>query len=229
MKQRREAPVSQDDSWRQVRPWATYALVTATAWVYAWQLALGPEGARQAMFTLGLIPAVMTRHATIEAPLLALSPPITLVTTLFLHRDSLALALSLSVMALCGATVERALGTRRYCIFYLACGVFCGLVQVVVAPNARLPLIGAGGAAAGILGAFLLLRPGARWNPLALALPDMPGARAGIAAACWFALAIVHGASAVEPRLAWFVLPAGFVAGGCLLLLLKRREVPLLR
>lgn len=101
-----------------------------------------------------LVPAVLTSH-----PLLALP---TIITSMFLHGNWLHIGSNMLYLWIFGNNVEDVLGRFRFVVFYLGCGAVAALAQVASAPGSDIPMVGASGAVAGVMGAYLLLFPHAR-------------------------------------------------------------------
>ena len=93
---------------------------------------------------------------------------LTLLSYMFFHGDILHLAGNMLFLWVFGDNVEDAMGHIKFLIFYLACGVIAGLVHAWVVPTSDAPLIGASGAVAGVIAAYLMLHPRVRVWVLAL-------------------------------------------------------------
>ena len=83
----------------------------------------------------------------------------TLLTYMFLHGDIFHLSSNMLFLWVFGDNVEDAMGHVKYLVFYLICGVAAGLAHAYMLPASKLPLIGASGAVAGVIGAYLVLHP----------------------------------------------------------------------
>ncbi len=201
--------------------WATAALLVANASLFAWEISLGER-----------LPAALARLAVSPAEVVALAAPwrlpLRLVTALFLHGGWLHLVGNLAFLWVFGDDVEGKLGPRRFLALYLAAGLVASAAQIAATPRSTLPLIGASGAIAGVLGAFLVLFPKARLSgvlPLGCLLVPMRS-RAFLFIPFWFLLQLV-GALAAAPGsgtggVAWYAHLAGFAAGPLLLTALRR-------
>jgi membrane associated rhomboid family serine protease len=129
-------------------PVITVTLILANTLVFALELLL-PVAERQYLVRqLGIVPA-------------ALAWP-TLVTSMFLHGSWLHAIGNMWFLWLFGGNVEDRLGHGRYLLFYLLCGTAAGLVQAIADPSLAVPVVGASGAVAGVLGAYLALYPQSR-------------------------------------------------------------------
>jgi membrane associated rhomboid family serine protease len=133
-------------------------------------------------------------------------------TSQFLHAGVTHVLFNMLFLAIFGPEVEYETGTARFMAFYLACGVLGGLAQVSIDPNSHVPAIGASGAIAGVLGAYVVRYPVA---PLFLRLP------AFVFIGLWAALQFVHGFGALATNVlsergggtAYFAHIGGFLAG----------------
>jgi len=92
---------------------------------------------------------------------------LTLFTALFMHASVLHIAGNMLFLYIFGDNIERAFGSIRYLLFYVACGLVANLAMVVMNPNSVIPNLGASGAIAGVLAAYLVLFPGNRVRVLA--------------------------------------------------------------
>lgn len=199
----------------------TWALIAAIVAVWVWELSLGERAA-----------AAIARWAISPVELLAgedpLRLPLRLVASMFLHGGWLHVLGNLAFLAVFGDDVEGRLRRGRFLSLYLVCGLVATAAQTLATPRSPLPLIGASGAIAGVLGAFLVLFPRAKLSGVVpigcLVLPLR--SRAFLFIPGWFALQLV-GVLLAPPGsatggVAWYAHLAGFVAGPPLVLLLRR-------
>src|SRR5271168_2945993 len=138
-------------------------LIAANIAVFVYELSLG---ARIAVFVerFALVPAAVTRALTGNAHrhIEALAPLRTTVTSMFVHGGFWHIAGNMLYLFIFGAAVEYRMGASRYLIFYLAAGIAAALATVWIAPESNVPVIGASGAIAGVLGAYFILYPRGR-------------------------------------------------------------------
>lgn len=141
------------------RPVVNRALVATNVIVFMAQLFMGPMTER-IIQTFGFMPArLLNPAATGYAPW---EVGITLVSSLFLHGGFVHLIGNLIYLWVFGGAIEDELGHVRFLFFYLACGAMGSLTHTLLFPLSTVPSIGASGSIAGLLGAFLVLRPNAR-------------------------------------------------------------------
>jgi membrane associated rhomboid family serine protease len=156
----------------------------------------------------------------------------TLVTSMFLHGGWMHLIGNMWFLWIFGDNVEDSLGKFKYLLFYLACGVAAGLTHLFFNLDSRIPTVGASGAIAGVMGAYMLQFPHARVTTLIplfifFTTVDIP---AWLVLAYWFVIQLVSGASDIATMhvqkggVAWFAHVGGFLAGALLIKLLPTRD-----
>ncbi len=156
-------PISDDNPLRSIRfQWVTAGLIVANTLVFLLTV-VEPGSTNAASFAV--IPRELFKVGIVggnaAGPLDALQVPegLTLLTYMFLHGDIFHLFSNMLFLWVFGDNVEDALGHARYLGFYIACGIAGGFAHAVMQPASGLPLIGASGAVAGVIGAYLLLHP----------------------------------------------------------------------
>jgi membrane associated rhomboid family serine protease len=222
-----------DDTPRIGEPAVTYGLIGACAAVFLWQESLGPRGDEAVSLAYGMVPAVLFGSAELPPALHRVPAWLTPVTCMFLHGGWLHLLGNMLYLWLFGRGVEMAMGGARYLVFYLVCGVVAALSQAFTDPEATVPMIGASGAIAGVLGGYLLLYPRANvvvfiWILIFVRLIPVP---AVILLGLWFLGQLMSAVSsrASEPGVAFWAHVGGFLAGLVLAPLFRRRGVRLLQ
>jgi membrane associated rhomboid family serine protease len=135
-------------------PFITYGLMFANIGIFlGYGFSLGDERVMYELyFNYALIPAKLVAGYGFE----------NLVTSQFLHGGWLHLAGNMLFLFIFGDNVEEEMGHVRYLLFYLGCGVAAGFAQVVFEPLSQVPMVGASGAIAGVMGSYLLLFPKAK-------------------------------------------------------------------
>ena len=150
----------------------------------------------------------------------------TLFTYMFFHADIFHLLGNMLFLWVFGDNVEDAMGHAKFLFFYLACGVFAGLFHAWMLPDSDLPLIGASGAVAGVIAAYLMLHP--RVGVWVLAFKFIPlRISAGLLLGIWIALQVAMVAVSDAGPTAWWAHIGGLLAGAALILVLRRPGVPL--
>ena len=128
-------------------PYVTIALVVVNALVFVYELSLG-DHINQFMFAYGLVPVSFNWASVL--------------TSMFLHGGFLHVAGNMLYLWIFGDNVEDQMGHGRFLAFYLLCGIAAALAQALTVPGSMVPMVGASGAIAGVMGAYFILYPSAR-------------------------------------------------------------------
>lgn len=180
-----------------------------------------------AVYGLGYIPSVAFDHVDLSPELVIVPEKMTYITYAFLHGDIFHLGGNMLFLWVFGDNVEDALGHLRYLIFYLLCAAFGAFFHGIVAPESQAPLIGASGAIAGIVAAYLILHP--RVKIWILAFGRIPlRIPAYITLALWIVFQFLMFLGGGEDQVSWACHVGGIIAGAVLVVILRRRAVPLL-
>ena len=205
-------------------PVVTLGLIAAIGLAFFWQLGLGPPGTPMDVRLLysaqigGAIPHEILTLRDV-GPRDVVPPPFTILTSMFLHGGWLHLAGNLIFLWVFGNNVEDVLGRGRFVLFYLGCGVVAAMAQTLLSAAAGdplVPMVGASGAIAGVLGAYMVLFPRAR---VLTAIPIVIIVRlvylpAGFFLGLWFAMQVLYAlAGGSGAGVAFFAHIGGFVAG----------------
>lgn len=140
--------------------WITRLLVAVNMAAFLLELKLGPS-LETALYRFGVVPSnwlVTQTTDFLDWPGLFLA----LLTSQFLHGGFLHIFSNMYYLWIFADNVEDRLGHFRFLMLYLGCGVVAAVVQILSSPHSSVPMIGASGAIAGVLGAYLLMFPGAR-------------------------------------------------------------------
>ena len=144
-------PIS-DDNPTRTRPYVTYALIALNVLAFLFEtLALRLHGDAYVISGYGLVPTRIAADPTGEL--------FTVITSMFMHGGFMHLASNMLFLWIFGDNVEDAIGRVRYIVFYLSCGFCAAAAQVLTDPGSPAAMIGASGAIAGVLGAYLVLYP----------------------------------------------------------------------
>lgn len=142
------------------RPYVTWALIAANILIFlSYVPLLGDDRALFLMFwDWGLVPAKITEGFGFPG----------FVTSMFLHASVLHIAGNMLFLWIFGDNLEDRLGHLGFLAFYLVSGLGAGLLQIAAAPASQVPMVGASGAIAGVMGGYLLLFPRARVDVLVI-------------------------------------------------------------
>lgn len=220
-----------DDNPTNTAPLVTVTIILLCTAVFFWELSLvGNEQRFIAAFSV--IPSTLFSAKSLPADMAVIPPMATLFTSMFLHGGWMHLIGNMLYLWIFGNNVEDAMGHLRFLLFYLLCGLIAGLAHALPNAMSDVPTLGASGAIAGVLGAYLLLHPHARvlvFVPLGFMARTfyLP---ASIVLGLWFALQMISSAltqSTEGGGVAWGAHIGGFLAGMVLVLFFRRRGVAL--
>ncbi len=151
---------------------------------------------------------------------------LTLISYMFFHGDILHLAGNMLFLWVFGDNVEDALGHFKFLIFYLLCGAAGGLVHALMMPSSEMPLIGASGAVAGVIAAYLMLHPRVRvWVLIFRFIPIQISAAFALGA--WIVMQFLMALLPQVGPVAWWAHIGGIIAGAVLVIVMRRPGVPL--
>ena len=205
----------------------TVGLIIINAIVYVLTVLGADESfATASVYGLGYIPAVVHNFAELDPADIFVPENFTYITYAFLHTDIFHLGGNMLFLWVFGDNVEDALGHLKFLIFYLACAVAGAFVHGIILPDSELPLIGASGAVAGCISAYLILHPRVKvWVLVLMRIPlRIP---AWIPLVLWVAFQFIMVATQALDEVSWPAHVGGILAGAILVLVLKRRNVPL--
>jgi membrane associated rhomboid family serine protease len=220
-------PLHDANSLKRIKlQYVTFGLIAANLLVFA-LTGLGTDNfMTAAAYGLGYIPAVAFDLAELPANLVIVPGDLTYLTYAFVHGDVFHLGGNMLFLWVFGDNVEDAFGHVRFLIFYLLCAVAGAALHGYVAPASDIPLIGASGAIAGVVAAYLVLHP--RVKIWILAFGRIPlRIPAYITLALWILFQFVMFLAAGEDQISWACHVGGIVAGLVLVLFFRSRGVPL--
>jgi len=202
----------------RTRPVVTTMIVAINVLVFLLQLTLPPGDVERFIYTFGLVPA----HFSVPS----------LFTSMFVHGGLGHVGGNLLYLWIFGDNVEDRLGHGRFIVFYLATGVVAALSQTAMDPESTVPMVGASGAVAGVMGGYFVLYPQSRvltLFPFPVMLFEVP---AIFFLGLWFVMQFLSGlgslASAAGQGLpggvAFWAHVMGFIAGVLLVRLMQRPE-----
>jgi membrane associated rhomboid family serine protease len=152
----------QDDNPTRITPYVTYALIAINVLFFCYELTLNPIQLNGFFHVMAVVPSELTASFNGISTHQPLPEPLTLFTAQFLHAGFLHVAFNMLFLWIFGNNVEEALGHFKYLLFYLSCGVLASLTQWAFAANSNIPSLGASGAIAGVMGAYILKYPNAK-------------------------------------------------------------------
>jgi membrane associated rhomboid family serine protease len=206
-------PIGDDDSDRKIFPIVTYALIALNVLFFFVELGGGDAFIQKWAF----VPARFVANPVADS--------LTLFTAMFMHAGWLHLGGNMLYLWIFGDNVEDRFGHVKFIIFYLVCGLAATFAQLAFNLESTIPNLGASGAVAGVLGAYILLRPQAKIKVLQRQrVVEVP---ALIVIGLWFVLQLFSGVGSIAATtadtggVAYMAHIGGFVAGFALTFLLR--------
>jgi membrane associated rhomboid family serine protease len=223
-------PLRDDNSLKSIPfQYVTVGLIAVNVLVYLLEVS---SLSNAAVASFGVTPRELLGDAIAPAPNplgdegLPINEQATLLTYMFFHADAFHLIGNMLFLWVFGDNVEDAMGHARFLIFYLLCGVFAGLFHAWIVPDSDMPLIGASGAVAGVIAAYLMLHP--RVSVWVLAFKIIPlRITAGLVLGIWVITQIIMVAMPDLGPVAWWAHIGGLIAGAVLIFFMRRPGVPL--
>jgi membrane associated rhomboid family serine protease len=201
-------------------PIVTVLIIAANVLVFVYELYLMAEGQLRVFFVLAaMIPYNVTHHLNAHTAL-------TFLTSMFMHGGWMHLIGNMLYLSIFGNNVEGTLGQLPYLIFYLACGVAASMAQIAIDPTSPIPHLGASGAIAGVLGAYIVTYPKARIRAvLFIGLIRLITLPAFVVLGLWFVLQLFRGVGSLGAQtgggVAYFAHIGGFVVGALLMAIIN--------
>ncbi|MGC9394661.1 MAG: rhomboid family intramembrane serine protease [Anaerolineae bacterium] len=207
-------------------PKVTFGLIVVNTIIFLGEFLFEPV-ANELVQTFGAVPTRIVSDWTNPITLA------TLFTAMYLHGGWAHLIGNMIYLWIFGDNVEDRMGHGRFFIFYTLCGLVSGLAQVLAMPTSRIPAIGASGAIAGVLGAYLLLFPRARVRTLIplIFIYTTVYLPAVVVLGGWFLVQFLNGIASINVNVqtggvAWWAHIGGFVVGMILMPLFRQKQPP---
>jgi membrane associated rhomboid family serine protease len=202
----------------RTRPVVTITLIVLNLLAWLFEISLSTDILPQFLMVYGVVPAYFRWP--------------TLFTSMFLHGSWLHVLGNMLYLWIFGDNVEDRLGHGRYLFFYLTCGAIAAIAQVAVAPESTVPMVGASGAIAGVMGGYFVLYPRSRVLTLVpifffIELIEVP---AILFLGIWFVMQLFSGVGSIaltagtRGGVAFWAHVAGFAVGAVGVMALKRPE-----
>ena len=200
-----------DTARRRRLPLVTWLLIAANIAIFVYEVGFSPAALERFIRTWGLVPAQLFAQPQIEW--------VTILSSMFLHGGWLHILSNMWVLFIFGDNVDARMGSIKYLVFYLLSGTAAGLLQTFILPSSQTPMIGASGAVAGVLGAYLVLFPRSRVASLVpiffiFTIVEIP---AFIYLLFWFLSQLYSGWLSIQggtgSGIAWWAHIGGFVFG----------------
>lgn len=193
-------------------PYVNWAIILLNIFIFARMLYMPEQTENNLIFQLGLIP----KRVFVESGLLTFSDRVVpFFTSMFMHGGFMHIIGNMYFLYIFGDNVEDRLGHGKYFIMYILFGLAAAFSQVLLFPDSIVPMIGASGAVAGVMGAYMVFYPKARVKTLVIiiifiTIIDIP---AVFFLLLWFFMQFLNGAGAGHGGVAWWAHIGGFIAG----------------
>lgn len=203
-------------------PFFTVALIMINILIFFYQQTLSLAEGQRFLLRWGAVPYQIVHGEIIHVPP-SIPVALTIFSAMFLHGGFWHLGGNMLYLWIFGNNVEDVLGHGRFLIFYFLTGALAALTQIFSDPSSPLPMVGASGAIGGILGAYLILFPGARILTLLFLFPFLRLIRlpALVVLGLWFFLQLLSLGMGAVSNVAFAAHIGGFISG---LLLVKIME-----
>jgi membrane associated rhomboid family serine protease len=213
-----------DDDPLDKNPYAfvTWTLIVINIVVFLMQVATDDGTTAAITDGFALTPAAFTGAADPGS----VPPMLTIFTYMFLHGGWVHLIFNMLFLWVYGDNIEDAMGSVRFLLFYLLCGMAGGYAHVLSTPDSTIPLVGASGAVAGVVAAYLMIRPCARITVIAFGFIPLRLGSAWVLG-FWVLTQFWNVINADKGPTAWWAHIGGLAAGAVLVLFLRRPGVPL--
>jgi membrane associated rhomboid family serine protease len=205
------------------RAYVTFALIALNVAIFLVQDSASDKSSTLLLVNFALFPVAVTGDAVTGG---FMPPSFTLVTYMFLHGGWMHLIFNMLFLWVFGDNIEDALGRGRFLVFYLICGIAGGGAHVLASPGSNVPLVGASGAIAGIVAAYLMLRPCARITVLIFGFVPIKLASYWVLG-FWVLTQVWHVFSLEKSDTAWWAHVGGLAAGALLITVLRPAGVAL--
>ena len=216
-------PIS-DDNHSTTRPYVCYCLIALCSFIFLWQSTLPVNLYNEAINNFGVIPlAVLGEKESY------INPYLTIFTSMFMHGSWMHLIGNMVFLWIFGDNIEDSMGHKKFIVFYFVSGICAALLQAIIDPSSDIPMIGASGAIAGVLGAYLVLHPKANvnvlfWLFIFITVIKVP---AFIVLSIWIISQFFSASVGSEGGVAYFAHIGGFIAGAFLISFFKDSHIRL--
>ncbi|RZB37109.1 MAG: hypothetical protein SRB2_01613 [Desulfobacteraceae bacterium Eth-SRB2] len=216
-----------DENPSKTIPVVNIFLIVTNISVFIYMNYFAPVATQSITFKLGFIPYELSHFVDVN-PKNLVPIPLTIFTAMFMHGGWLHLLSNMLYLWIFGDNIEDVLGHVKYLFFYIMCGIAATLVHGFININSQIPTLGASGAIAGVLGAYIFLFPKARIKTLVILFVfiQIVHIPAVIMLGYWILLQVLSAYAEHRSRtgggIAWFAHIGGFVAGLVLIIMMKK-------
>jgi membrane associated rhomboid family serine protease len=199
------------------RAYVTFVLIALNIAIYVVQDAASDSTSTWLLVNFALFPVAVTGDAVTGG---FMPPTLSLVTYMFLHGGWMHVLLNMLFLWVFADNIEDALGRGRFLAFYLLCGIAGGAAHMLAAPQSNVPLVGASGAIAGVIAAYLMIRPCAKITVLLFGFIPFRLASYWVLG-FWILSQAWHVFSLEKSDTAWWAHVGGLIAGAILITIMR--------
>ena len=221
-------PIS-DENPTKKKPLISWAIISICIFIFLKYVFEENYIKEQIFISFGMIPALLFGFSELSPSLKVLHPFVTIITSMFIHGGWMHLIGNMTYLYIFGDNIEEVLGKIKFIIFYLATGTCAALSQAFLDPSSTIPMVGASGAIAGILGAYIILFPKANirvffWFIIFFKIIKI---RAVFVLGFWIIIQLISfsGTDINSGGVAYAAHIGGFICGIILIYFLKRKII----
>lgn len=199
----------------RIKAYITYGLILLNGLIFLWQLTVSQAQLGQTYYALAAVPCEISRN------FFSVETALDIFRSMFLHGSWTHLVGNMTFLWIFGRNVEEYFGHRKFLLLYVGLGFLAALTEIAVNAGLCVPMVGASGAIAGVLGAYLILYPGSRVKIMVIFFRFFPrfyNIPALVVLGFWFAIQLLNGITSLGVNtlgggVAFFAHIGGFIAG----------------
>ena len=151
-----------DENPTNKKPVVSWLIILSCSFIFLNQIFEPIYVTEKTFLSFGMIPAILFGHSELSSSLKIIPPALSIFTSMFLHGGWMHIIGNMTYLYIFGDNIEERLGKFKFVIFYLVTGIVAAFSQALIDPTSTVPMIGASGAIAGVLGGYLVLYPKAK-------------------------------------------------------------------
>ena len=218
-----------DENPTNKKPIISWLIIFACSSIFLNQIFDPSYITEQNFLSFGMIPAILFGHSELSGPLKIIPPFLSIFTSMFLHGGWMHIIGNMTYLYIFGDNIEERLGKFKFIIFYLITGIVAAFSQAIIDPTSTIPMIGASGAIAGVLGGYLVLYPKANIKVLFwfIIFIKVIRIRAFIVLGGWIIIQFIsfNGTDVNSSGVAYAAHIGGFISGILLINIMKNKTI----
>ena len=216
-----------DENPTKNKPIISWLIIVTCSLIFLNQIFDPAHITEQTFLSFGMIPAILFGYSELSGSLKIISPILSIFTSMFLHGGWMHIIGNMTYLYIFGDNIEERLGKLKFIIFYLVTGIFAAFTQAIIDPTSTIPMIGASGAIAGVLGGYLVLYPKANIKVLFwfIIFVKVIRIRAFIVLGGWIIIQFIsfNGTDVNSGGVAYAAHIGGFISGILLINIMKNK------